>query len=240
MEFERDSLFSRMAVELTDVVSTEETVETISQYARLAVDGDDAGILLVHARNRVETPAGTSSNVDRAHQLQADLHEGPGLDAIDGGDQAYLVENVLTDERWPTWSKALAELGYRSVVSSSLDTRSRRFGSLNVYSRRIAAFDASDAGVIKILAAHASVAIATAALRADMYAALGTRTTIGQAEGILMHAFDITAEQAFAYMRRLSQDQNIKLIRIAEDLVANRAALGRGKQQNGEPAGSLL
>jgi GAF domain-containing protein len=229
MDFDRDHLFSQMAIELTDFVSTEETVETISQYARLAVDGDDAGVLLLHARNRVETTAGTSNDVNRAHQVESDLEEGPCLETVAGGDQTHLVEDVLTDRRWPRWGQALADLGYRSVISCSLDTRSRRFGSLNVYAHRTGAFSDSDAGVIKILAAHASVAIASAKLRADMYAALGTRTTIGQAEGILMHAFDISAEQSFAYMRRLSQDQNVKLIRIAEQVVEARGVLGRGK-----------
>ncbi len=83
-----------------------------------------------------------------------------------------------------------------------------------------------------MLATHASVAISAARERSDLYKALGTRTAIGQAQGILMQSFDINADQAFAYLRRLSQDRNIKLFQIAEEVIASRDELGR----RGEPS----
>ncbi len=48
------------------------------------------------------------------------------------------------------------------------------------------------------------------------------RTVIGQAQGILMERFAVDADQAFAYLRRVSQDTNRKLVDLAQDLVANR------------------
>jgi AmiR/NasT family two-component response regulator len=41
-----------------------------------------------------------------------------------------------------------------------------------------------------------------------------------------MHAFNISSDQAFAYMRRLSQDQNVKLFTIAEKIISSRDELG--------------
>ncbi|MFL6090499.1 MAG: ANTAR domain-containing protein, partial [Aeromicrobium sp.] len=64
-----------------------------------------------------------------------------------------------------------------------------------------------------------------------LHEALASRTTIGQAQGILMHAFDINSDRAFAYMQRLSQDGNIKLFEIAEQIVHNRTALRRGEDE---------
>jgi GAF domain-containing protein len=219
-----NDLFSRMALELEAFESTDEALETLAQYARVAVDGDDAGVMLVRGKT-VTTPAGTSHAVDRAHELQADLGEGPCLAALEGGDHTYLVTNTIDDERWPTWGEKAAELGYHSVVSSSLETQSRRLGSLNVYGHDVDKFDQEDVEVMKLLAAHASVAIAASTMRAELHEALGTRTTIGQAQGILMHAFDINSDQAFAYMRRLSQDRNVKLIRIAAEIIDKRGEL---------------
>jgi GAF domain-containing protein len=234
----QDDLFSRMALELEAFESADDALDTITQYARVAVDADDAGIMVLRGRH-VQTPASTSRTIDEAHRLQAELNEGPCLAALTGGEHTYLVTNTLGDERWPTWGKAAANLGYYSVVSSSLETQSRRFGSLNVYSTTVNAFDEHDLEVMQLLAAHASVAISAARMRSELYEALGTRTTIGQAQGILMHAFDINADQAFAYMRRLSQDQNIRLIKVAEGVIANRDEVHRGKQENepveGEP-----
>ena len=223
-----DELFSRMALELEAFDSTDEALETVAHYARVAVDADDAGVMLVTGHS-VETPAGTSAEVNKAHELQAELGEGPCLAALSGGEHTFVVSDTLDDDRWPTWGKAAAELGYHSVLSSSLETTSRRLGSLNAYARAVGAFDEEDVEVMKLLAAHASVAISAAKLRGELHEALGTRTTIGQAQGILMHAFDINSDQAFAYMRRLSQDRNIKLFKIAQEIIDRREELGRGE-----------
>ena len=47
-----------------------------------------------------------------------------------------------------------------------------------------------------------------------------------------MLAFDITSDQAFAYLRRLSQDRNVKLFAIAQEVIENRDELGRGRGQS--------
>jgi GAF domain-containing protein len=223
-----EKLFSHMALELEAFDSADQALETVAHYARAAVDADDAGVMISDGHT-VRTPAGTSAEVTRAHELQTELGEGPCLAALAGGEQHYVVANTLDDDRWPTWGKAAADLGYHSVLSSSLETKSRRLGSLNVYSRVVDAFGDDDVEIMHLMAAHASVAIAAAKMRGELYEALGTRTTIGQAQGILMHAFDISSDQAFAYMRRLSQDRNIKLFKIAQEIIDNREELGRGE-----------
>ena len=52
--------------------------------------------------------------------------------------------------------------------------------------------------------------------------AIVNRTVIGRAEGILMERFDISPDHAFAVLRRVSQHRNVKLNRIAEELVRTR------------------
>jgi GAF domain-containing protein len=220
-----------MALELEGFDSTDEALETIIQYARVAVDADDAGILLLRGK-KMETPAGTTKEVDEAHQLQAELNEGPCLEAVTSSEHTFLVTNTLGDERWPTWGKAAADIGYYSVVSSKLETRSRVIGSLNVYSRSVDAFDEHDVEVMELLAAHASVAIAASRMRSELHTALGSRTTIGQAQGILMQTFGVSSDHAFAYMRRLSQSQNVKLFSIAEQIIASRDELGASRLED--------
>ncbi len=222
-------LLSNMAQELQDAETPEATAETISQYGRIAVDADEAGIMLVLAKGRIETPAATGSMVESAHQLQAEHDEGPCLDAVRGGEDTYLVTDTAHDQRWPKWGPAAAELGYHSAIGASLETRTRRIGSLNLYARRPNAFSEHDAETTKWLASHASVAMAAASERAGLRAALTNRTTIGQAEGIIMTAFGINEHQAFAYLQRLSQDSNVKVSKIAEQIIENRDSIGSPK-----------
>ena len=58
-------------------------------------------------------------------------------------------------------------------------------------------------------------------------AALETRHTIGLAQGILMARHTLTVAQAFDYLRRRSQSDNVKLREIAVDLVAELDATHR-------------
>jgi AmiR/NasT family two-component response regulator len=52
-----------------------------------------------------------------------------------------------------------------------------------------------------------------------------SRTIIGQAEGILMEKLGIDADQAFAYLRRVCQSENRKLIMICSEIVRRRQLL---------------
>jgi AmiR/NasT family two-component response regulator len=77
------------------------------------------------------------------------------------------------------------------------------------------AFDPDDLEIVRTLVTHASVGMAAVKERIELHQALSTRTLIGQAEGVLMHAFSITADQAFACLRRVSQERNMKLVKVA-------------------------
>jgi GAF domain-containing protein len=218
-------MMANMALEVETLRSPSEVIDRISHYARLAIDADDSGILLVKARGLVSTPAATSDRIVEAHALQGELGEGPCIDAVRDGQSTYMTGNASTDPRWPTWGPRVAAIGYHSVVSVRLETRGRRYGSLNSYSNAPDAFTPNDVEVMELLAAHASVAIATAQAVDDLQTALETRTTIGHAQGVLMAVYDIDAQDAFAYLRRLSMDGNRKLVDVAREIIARRHEL---------------
>jgi AmiR/NasT family two-component response regulator len=73
-----------------------------------------------------------------------------------------------------------------------------------------------------VFAQHASVALATAKREEGLRVAIDTRHLIGQAQGILMERFGLTADKAFSVLRRYSQDHNVKLRDLAEELVNTR------------------
>jgi len=212
-------LLASMALEVHDQPTPQDTVDRIGYFARDAVAGDDAGILLSVARREITTIAATSDRVQEAHASQAATNEGPCLDSIYEGAPTYRCNDTSSDPRWPVWGPLAKDLGVRSVVSVRLATNDRKLGSLNVYASRPDAFSSEDANALEFLAAHASVAIATALHGEQLLAALDSRTVIGQAQGMLMVTFGLTAEGAFLYLRRISQDSNRKLAAIAQEIV---------------------
>ena len=220
-EVDADTFFSHMALDLHAEPDAGATVERIAEYARVAVGCTDAGIMLVHARRHIETAAATSPRVAESHDLQIVHDEGPCLDAIDG-DPVYVVPDTANDPRWSKWGPAVHRSGIRSAVSVRLATRSRRYGSLNLYADEVDAFSEDDIAVATIFSRHASVAIAAAHNEEGLQVAIDARKLIGQAQGILMERFDIDADRAFTFLRRQSQDQNQKLRDIAAWVVEHR------------------
>jgi AmiR/NasT family two-component response regulator len=55
-----------------------------------------------------------------------------------------------------------------------------------------------------------------------MAAAVDARNLVGQAMGILMERYDLTSNSAFQVLRGRSQDNNIKLLDVARELIATR------------------
>lgn len=219
-------MLADMALELEQDATPDAMLDRVCQYARLALNADDAGIMRIRSRQQIETPAATTARVGEAHQLQAELDEGPCLDAITGR-ATYLTDDVESDHRWSRWGPAAAAIGIHSAVGVRLATRERGYGSLNIYAERKSAFTTADAEVGELLAAHATAAFAAAERAEGLATALESRTTIGQAQGILMQKFDIDSDAAFQFLRRISQHENQRLVAVAEAIVVQRDANAR-------------
>ena len=77
-----------------------------------------------------------------------------------------------------------------------------------------------------LFAQHASVALATAKREEGLRQAIDARHLIGQAQGDLDERFDIDADRAFAVLRALLTNHNIKLRKVAEHVVETRKLPG--------------
>lgn len=211
---------------LHEAADSEQTIERIADYSRSAIACDDAGVMLLLGRNQIDTAGATSDAVVRAHELQIKLDEGPCLAALEQSETIYSVEDTTTDTRWPRWGAAVADLGYRSVLSVPLATKSRRYGSLNVYAREPRAFDEDDLAVTMILARHASASLAANLDIEGLRKAVDARKLIGIAMGMIMERYDIDADRAFDVLRRISQTENVKLRDVARQVVEQRGLSG--------------
>jgi hypothetical protein len=135
--------------------------------------------------------------------------------------------DLAVDDRWPEWAPLVsAELGVGAMLCLRLYTTRDTLGGLNLYSRTINGFDDDDVNTATFLAANIAVALAESQHAEQMVSAAPNRTVIGEAMGILMERFDLDEDRAFAVLRRVSQAQNVKLFKIAEELVRTRKTPG--------------
>lgn len=199
--------------------STQLTLEKVVLVATEIIQGCDlVGISVVHG-DGIDTPVGTTEALNRIDELQFVLKEGPCYDALHMHEIVH-SRDLANDSRWPTWGPMIArEVGVASIVSYRLYTTKDTLGALNLYATEPDAFDADDINNGHALAAHVGVALAASQNAEHLEMAISNRTVIGRAEGILMERFGLPADQAFAVLRRVSQRRNVKLNRVAEELV---------------------
>lgn len=212
-------------------------VERVVEAACAVVPGADVvSVVLRGPDDRFETVASNHETARRADALQDELDDGPSVTAAERtGIGAAWHTDLGPGCPWPRFGpRVVDELGLHGVLSTGLFPGGDppRFGALNFYSRTVGGLRAEDQDAALILAAHAATAIAAVRARtagelreAQLREALSSRDVIGQAKGILMERRGYTADEAFAVLRRTSQDLNVKLREVAEALVRRRAEL---------------
>jgi transcriptional regulator with GAF, ATPase, and Fis domain len=215
-------VFAELAIALHDLPTVDETVDAVVHFALQALNCSYAGVALL-TRGRPEIAAVTAPAVEAIYQTQISTQQGPLVTALHNRS-TVLIRDTTTETRWPDWVAKVTELGVRSVldVPLTVGNGSATVGVLGLYSTRLDAFSDDDEAVAHILARHASVAVASARRDKNMAEAVDARKLVGQAMGILMERFDLDADRAFTVLRRYSQDTNIKLRDVAQQLIDTR------------------
>jgi GAF domain-containing protein len=202
--------------------SVDDVLADVTAAAMQLIDGVDvAGVLLVGAGGRFETRAPTSDLMFKIDELQMRYLEGPCVQAaLD--EIVVRTDDFRNEPKWPNYSPAMVELGVHSGVSFKLYTADRTAGALNLFAFEPRLWDTEAETVGMVLAAHAAAAILASRQGDQLQSALSTRDRIGQAKGIIMERFGIDDVRAFAMLRQLSQDGNIKLADIAQRVIDTR------------------
>ena len=181
------------------------------------------------------TVASTDELAQRADERQYELDDGPCLQAMRDG-VVVRVADMTTDDRWGTYPRLAAQVGVRSSLSIPLAVEERSRGALNFYSTAPGSFTARDEEVATRWAAQAIGALAVALRIADgddraeqLLGGLDSRTTIGQAVGLVMAQERCRADEAFRLLTLASQRRNVKLREVAAGIVETfEAALPEG------------
>lgn len=225
-----------------DLQSTHDVQATMQLAVSLAVrdvEGADAAALsILDKRREVSTPAATGESARHADELQYEVGEGPCLSAV-WENFVVSVPDVRKEQRWPQWSRAIVERsGYRSVLVTRLFTSSDRVGALNLYSTRAHGFGEEDLEHAEALAAHVAVAIRSAQEVEGLKVALDSRMLLGQATGIVMERYGISAEQAFSVLARISSHGNRRMRDLAAEIAATGTTPGLTRRTAAQEVGS--
>lgn len=213
---------ARELAEITRLVENDDFGTTLDRFvARIVrlIPGCDHAILTVRSAGTVETVAG-------ADNLDFDpIAPGPVVEAVTYGEPRRL-DDVASDQRWPTFAAQIANAGLRSCVALPLSTRSDDTAVLTLLSTKPDRFADTAYDIVLLLIAHASTVVDNAGLYHDstqlitqLRTALRTRALVGRAQGMLMRHYGYDTDTAFTTLKHASQNTNTKLRDIAAHLV---------------------
>ncbi|HEY2203556.1 MAG TPA: GAF and ANTAR domain-containing protein [Pseudonocardia sp.] len=231
---------SQELAEITRLVEDDDLEVALGRYIQRVVDtvpGCEQASITVLAGGSVETVAGaTDDDRDEAELLPDPAGAATAATAVGPIREALTfreprrIGDVRLDRRWPEFTARIAGRGFRSLLVLPIASESEPAAALTLYSREAGRFADTSYDVVLVFALHAGVVFDNASLYHDSQAlvthlrgALRGRSTIGQAQGVLMHRFGYDVQQAFDALRKASQNLNTKLRDIADGLVVAQA-----------------
>jgi GAF domain-containing protein len=200
--------------------SPDEGVEAVLEATARALPGaQHVAVSVLERGGSLRTLASTGELPERLDQLQLAVAEGPVFEVIHDGCTIQLVEEEAL-RRWPEFGPRARTLGVRSVVAARMAWGGRTLGALSIYSIDDGRVPASTVELARAFAGHAAATVALARKAQQLELAMVTRQQIGQAVGVLMERYAMSSEAAFNYLRRLSQNGNVKLRDVALEFAA--------------------
>jgi GAF domain-containing protein len=209
-----------------------DVLSDITCVAKRAVPGAEAASITLIRGDNAFTAAYDGQMAMDADELQYKGGYGPCVDAGLAG-QELVIEDMTTDQRWPKYSRTAAAHGIGSSLSVPLPFQSTSIGALNIYASTPHAYGEDDCAVAQRVASWIALAISNANAAAQtmeevehLQTAMKSRRVIEQAKGILMERYRVTEDQAFTLLTHASQNNNVKLRDIADELVTTGVLAG--------------
>ena len=195
---------------------------------RVAGEGLSCGMTL---RQRGRPPAAvacTDQLAAQADDIQYRMGDGPCLHVMRHARTVRIddIDDFASRERWPRFCRQAAALGLRSCLAVPLRADDEPAGALTLYARWPRAFGMAETARAEQFAGHASGAL-TLALRMascndtndQLRSSMVSRAVIDQALGVIMATERCPQDRAFAVLKTVSQNTNVKIRDLATTIV---------------------
>jgi hypothetical protein len=199
----------------------------ICDTATRLVDGCDHASLMLLRNGKPITVAASDDVAALIDGFEREIGDGPCLDAIE--DEAAFVDADLTDgSPWPDLdARVLAETPVRGMAGLRLIDDQGKTGALNLFSDTPGALTDTSVDQAIMLVSFVSVALIAAREKRNadtLRAGLASNREIGKAIGLMMAFHHVDDETAFSILRQASQDMNIKITEVAQEIIAHQNA----------------
>lgn len=191
--------------------------EIVLQAQRCLPEFEHVSVSRIHADGSLETLAASTDLARSFDEVQSFSHEGPCVEATE--EELVVVRGARHEQRWPAYIGGATRLGLQSQIGVRLLSVANGVVCLNLHSTSSPDIDPGSVGVAEHFAIHAGLALGHVLKAEQLSTAIGTRTLIGAAVGIIMERYGMSQPAAFSYLTRQASTQNRKVRVVAEAVV---------------------
>ena len=224
----READVVRSLVEMADtLVDDFDVVDLLTGLADRCVKllgASAAGVMLASPAGRLGLVASSSEAMRLLELFELQAQEGPCLDAFRTGEPVGPEQLGAGSGRWPSFSAAARNAGFRSASALPLRLRDTTLGALNLLSATAAAPVAeADLIVARAFADLATLSIVqhrasaeAQRLNEQLSNALTSRIVIEQAKGVIAERAGTGLAEAFSRLRAYARNHNRRLTDVAQ------------------------
>jgi transcriptional regulator with GAF, ATPase, and Fis domain len=194
---------------------------------KMVSDGLSCGMSLRQRGRPSITAACSDPLASAANELQNQTGDGPCLYALRHA-RPVRVDDMAAHDKWQRFCHQAAALGIHSCYALPLLADDEPVGALVLYSRKPSAFGPEETRRAAAFAKQASGALtlslrmaSCADLNDQLKSSIASRAVIDQAVGVIMATEHCPQDRAFALLRGVSQNTNVKLRDLAVDIVTS-------------------
>lgn len=223
--------FVEVADTLTDDFDLDDFLHMLTVRTADLIGAAAVGMLLADENDELQFRAASQDNAKWLELFQLQSHEGPCLEAFRTGRPVINADLPTASHRWPLFAPRAVAAGFQSVHAFPLRVRQQVIGALNVFGATVGAgFDDADVPIVQSLADVAAIGLLhqrarqrAQTLTDQLQRALESRIIIEQAKGVIIHAFDVSLDEAFRLIRAYSRRRNTRIADLTAAIVSDPA-----------------
>jgi len=219
--------FSEFATAMVGKHDIAGTLSDILVNCAEILEADACGLLVNDGDNGLQMLGATSHRAEELELYQAQISEGPCVEAcLTGGTVVALGADVLC-ARWPYFGPRMVDAGFTSVIAVPMAWHNRPFGALNLFRASSAGPSDESLSLIQTFADFATILIinvdelSRAEAGGRIRAALESRTLIEQAKGVLSQHHGLDMATAYDRLVKLASPRSRTLTSIAAEVIAD-------------------
>jgi hypothetical protein len=228
---ELSATFNAMAQVVYSGESYDSVYEALCHSAVEFVDGCDHASMMLRRNGRTFNAAASDEVARGIDELEKELDQGPCLDVLDDHEpDMHICSDLTTGSPWPALAARILEgTTVKGMAGFRIRQDGRKVGALNIFSDTPGALTERSLEQAIMLASFGAVALAAVDRGEEastLRRGLESNREIGKAIGLLMAMHDIGDDEAFQMLSKVSQEMNIKLAQVANQVIAHHRKTG--------------